>query len=142
MLIRLRQLLRRGRGQEGAAAVEFAIILPILLLLLAGFFDFGWLFYWNHSVTNASRAGARYGVQAKYLNGIPTPYTDADIQNWVKANYGPDLVVTVDRTVNTPGTPLSVTVGKTMQWFFLGFLSSWGVPLPTQIDDKTTMTME
>ncbi len=75
MFIRLRQLLRRGRGQEGAAAVEFAILLPILLLLLAGFFDFGWLFYWQHTVTNASRAGARYAVQANYPLGVRTPYT-------------------------------------------------------------------
>ena len=62
MFIRLRQLLRRGRGQEGAAAVEFAIVLPILLLILAGLFDFGWGFYWKHTVTNASRGGARYAV--------------------------------------------------------------------------------
>ena len=38
MFIRLRQLLRRGRGQEGAAAVEFAIVLPVLMPLIGGFF--------------------------------------------------------------------------------------------------------
>ena len=81
MFIRLRQLLRRGRGEEGAAAVEFAIVIPLLLLLLAGFFDFGWLFYWQHTVTNASRAGARYAVQAKLIGGVSTPYTDAEITN-------------------------------------------------------------
>ena len=77
MFIRWRHLLRRGRGQEGAAAVEFALVLPVLMILLAGFFDFGWLFYWQHSVTNASRAGARFAVQAKLVGEsrrrIPMP---------------------------------------------------------------------
>ena len=66
VFIRLRQLLRRGRGQEGAAAVEFAIILRhIDGLTLAGFFDFGWLFYWQHSVTTPLGQGLVMPVQAK-----------------------------------------------------------------------------
>ena len=143
MLIQLRQLLRRGRGQEGAAAVEFAIVLPVLLVLLAGFFDFGWLFYWQHSVTNASRAGARYAVQAKFAAGVSTPYTDTEITTLVQNNYGADLGVTVDRTGGTSsGAPRSVTVTKTMQWFFLSFLQGLGVNLPTTIQNKTTMTVE
>ena len=143
MFIRLRQLLRQGRGQEGAAAVEFAIVLPVLLLLLAGFFDFGWLFYWQHSVTNASRAGARYAVQARMVGGISTTYTDAEITTFVNNNFGGDLGVTVDRTGGTiPGSPRSVTVTRTMQYFFLSFLQDLGVNLPTTVQNKTTMTVE
>ena len=143
MFIRLRQLLRRSRSQEGAAALEFAIVLPILMLLLAGFFDFGWLFYWQHSVSNASRAGARYAVQAKLVGGVSTPYTDAEITTFVKDNYGTDLAVLVDRTGGTtPGAPRSVRVTKTMQWFFLNFLQNLGVNLPTTVHNKTTMTVE
>jgi Flp pilus assembly protein TadG len=143
VFIRLRQLLRRGRGQEGSAAVEFAIVFPVLMLLLAGFFDFGWLFYWQHAVTNASRAGVRYAVQANLVGGVSTPYTDAQITTLVKNNFGADLGVTVDRTGGTnPGAPRSVTVTKTMQWFFLSFLQSLGVNLPTTIHNKTTMTVE
>ena len=111
------------------------------MLLLAGFIDFGWLFYWQHTVTNASRAGARYGIQANYPGGIRTPHTNAEIQTLVHNNYGADLGVTV-APGSSSGTPLSVTVEKTMHWFFLGFLSNWGVNLPTQIKNKTTMTME
>ena len=143
MFIRLRQLLRRSRGQEGAAAVEFAIVLPILLIILAGFFDFGWLFFWQHSVTNASRAGARYAVQAKLVGGIATPYTDDEITTFVKHNFGADLGVAVDRTGGTtPGSPRSVTVTKTMEWFFMSFLQGKGVNLPTTVHNKTTMTVE
>ena len=69
MFSRLRQLLRRGRGQEGAAAVEFAIILPVLMLLILGGMDLGHMYYIEHLITNASREGARYG--AKYT-GTPT----------------------------------------------------------------------
>lgn len=143
MFIRLRQLLRRGRGQEGAVAVEFAIVLPLLLLLLAGFFDFGWLFYWQHTATNASRAGARYAVQAKLIGGVNTPYTDAEITTFITNNFGAGLGVTVDRTGgSTPGSPRSVTVTKTMQYFFLSFLQDLGVNLPTTVQNTTTMTVE
>ena len=128
---------------EGAAAVEFALCLPILLILLAGFFDFGWLFYWQHSVTNASRTAARYAVQARMVGGVSTPYTDAEIKTLVANNFGADLGISVNRTGGTvPGSPRSVTVTKTMDWFFLSYLTSKGVPLPTTVQSTTTMTVE
>jgi len=143
MLIRLRQLLRRSRGQGGAAAVEFALILPVVMLLLAGFFDFGWLFYWQHTVTNASREGARYAVQAKWIGGVSTPYSDAEITTLVRNSFGGDLGVTVDRTGGTSsGSPRAVTVTKTVTWFFLSFLQSLGVNLPSTVANRTTMTVE
>lgn len=143
MFIRWCHGLRRGRGQEGAAAVEFALVFPVLMILLAGFFDFGWLFYWQHSVTNASRAGARFAVQAKLIGGVSTPYTDAEIITLVQNNYGADLEVLVDRAGGTsPGSPRSVTVTKPMEWFFFGFLESKGVNLPATVHNKTTMTVE
>ena len=113
------------------------------MLILAGLIDFGWGFYWKHTVTNASRAGARYAVQANYPSGVRTPYIDSEIQTLVNNNYGADLVVTVDTTAGTgAGAPRSVTVEKTMAWLVVGVLSNWGVPLPTKISNKTTMTME
>ena len=39
MFNRLRQLLRAGRGEAGFSAVEFAIILPVLMLLVLGGMD-------------------------------------------------------------------------------------------------------
>ena len=148
MFIRLRQLLRRGRGQEGAAAVEFAVVLPLLILILAVLTDFGWLFYWQHTVTNASRAGARYAVQAHYTGNTQTYYSDADIKAVVD-KYGAGLNVVVDRSAgDAAGAPRSVEVTKTMQWFFLGFLQSgvatkgMSIPLPASVHTKTWMTME
>lgn len=128
---------------EGAAAVEFAIVLPLLILLLAVLTDFGWLFYWQHTTTNASRAGARYAVQAQLdSGGVKKTYTDAEIQALVD-KYGAGLIAVVDKSAgNAPGSARSVEVTKNMQWFFLGFLQSWGVPLPPTVHTKTWMTME
>lgn len=53
---------RARRGESGQAIVEFAVALPILLLLVFGIIDFGWLFYNKMSVENASREGARYAI--------------------------------------------------------------------------------
>lgn len=51
-----------SRGRRGAAAVEFAVVLPLLVLLLLGGADFGRCFYSAMAVTNAARAGAEYGA--------------------------------------------------------------------------------
>ena len=42
--------------------VEFALVLPLLLALLCGIVDFGWLYYNQITLNNAAREGARYAV--------------------------------------------------------------------------------
>lgn len=48
-----------GADEQGAAAVEFAILLPLLLLLLFGLVDFGRLFFVQIGLNSASIEGAR-----------------------------------------------------------------------------------
>ncbi len=50
------------RGESGQSMVELAVCLPLLLLLVFGIIDFGWLFYNKMGVENASREGARYAI--------------------------------------------------------------------------------
>ena len=54
---------RRGRyirvGDRGAAAVEFALLLPLLLLLVFGIIDFGRAINAQITLTQAARTGAR-----------------------------------------------------------------------------------
>ena len=53
---------RKARSrQRGAAAVEFALVLPLLLLLALGGVDWGWYFYLRGVVASAAREGARAG---------------------------------------------------------------------------------
>jgi Flp pilus assembly protein TadG len=51
---------RRRRG--GQSLVEFAVVLPVFLLILAGILDFGLGLYSQMTVINAAREGARLGV--------------------------------------------------------------------------------
>ena len=50
---------RRGTGQ---AMVEFALVVPVFLLVLSGILDFGFMLFTRMSVINAAREGARYGA--------------------------------------------------------------------------------
>ena len=51
-----------SRRQDGAAAVEFALLLPLLVLLLFGFIQFGTAFNTRIQATNAAREAARAAV--------------------------------------------------------------------------------
>ena len=54
----------RRRTQRGAAAVEFALVAPILILLLIGMVTTAMAYSDHLSATNAVREGARYGAAA------------------------------------------------------------------------------
>jgi Flp pilus assembly protein TadG len=50
---------RYPHHQSGAAVVEFALVLTMLLLLLGGMYDFGKAFWYYDALTKATRDGAR-----------------------------------------------------------------------------------
>ena len=57
---------RRGAGERGVNLIEMALVLPLLLLLLAGVVDLGRAFYTYVSLTNAVREGARFASKLPY----------------------------------------------------------------------------
>ncbi len=66
-------------GERGVAAVEFALVLPLLLLLVFSLIDFGRIFFVQVSVTSASREGTR--LSSLYSNGAPTPQDVINLVN-------------------------------------------------------------
>jgi Flp pilus assembly protein TadG len=58
------------RSEEGQAMVEFALVIPVLLLLVFGIIQFGILFNNYVTLTDAVRAGAR---QAAVSRTLPDP---------------------------------------------------------------------
>jgi Flp pilus assembly protein TadG len=73
---------RLPRGERGAALVEFALVLPLLLVVIAGVVDFGFLFQRYEVVTNAAREGARLASLPSY-NG-QTALIRAHVRNYVQ----------------------------------------------------------
>ncbi|GAB3035469.1 hypothetical protein GCM10011376_18760 [Nocardioides flavus (ex Wang et al. 2016)] len=51
-----------GRTERGASAVEFALVMPILILVLIGIVNFGFVLAQQISLNNAARQAARYAV--------------------------------------------------------------------------------
>jgi Flp pilus assembly protein TadG len=52
----------RGRGRAAQSLVEMAMVLPVLALLTFGLLDFGRAYYFQVSITNAAREGARVAI--------------------------------------------------------------------------------
>jgi Flp pilus assembly protein TadG len=52
----------RRPNQRGQAVIELALTLPLLLIVVFGIIDFGFMFQRYESVTNAAREGARLGI--------------------------------------------------------------------------------
>ena len=60
--------------------VEFALVLPIILLLLFGVIQFGIAFNHYLALTDAVRAGARKGAVARHLAGSREAYVEAEVE--------------------------------------------------------------
>ena len=57
-----RHIARHFRYEDGQSALEFAIVLPILLLLVCGIIEFGLLFNMQLTLNNCAREGVRYAA--------------------------------------------------------------------------------
>ena len=69
----------RGEHERGASLVEFALIAPLLLLMLFGVIEFARLAHGFTTVWSAAREGARYATTVGDSNGVNGPnYLDCD----------------------------------------------------------------
>ena len=127
--------------ERGASAVEFALLLPVLILILFGIVEFGLAFYTQQVLTNASREGARAGI----VQQIPKP-TEGEIES-VVMSYGQAAGLTLapaDIAVNGAGgvfpNPLTVTVTYLYNFQVLPKFS--GVPNSINLQAQTVMRHE
>lgn len=97
------------RRQHGQSLVEFALVMPILILILFGILEFGRIFFSYIVITNAAREGARAGAVGKpdtevittVFDAAPLPQKDTKLQ-----------VTKVDpvQSFRKPGLPFTVEV--------------------------------
>ena len=75
----------RRRGRRGAAAVEFALVVPLLLLIVLGIVDFGFMLSDRQAVSQAAAEGAR---AAAVSQGDPVADGKAAMQAALKTQFG------------------------------------------------------
>lgn len=150
----LRGIKKFVRRQEGAAAVEFALCVLPLLLLLGGIIDYGHLWYMESVVATASREGARYATRYTANPSDPTKRLapnalSPSVTSYVSTNYAgllpSDASLTVTPggggyTSTTAGLPVSVKVEAQKHWFFLGLIPSMSGTQP--LTSTTVMSLE
>ena len=123
----------RHRSQSGAELIEFAFVLPLLLLIIVGIFDFGFLFQRYEVVTNAAREGARAAVLPDYQgqtaavqSRVQAYLSNAGLTETLVTPCGTAPCVTVEFGVSVPIdathdiTASRVTVRYPHQYLFLG----------------------
>ncbi len=106
MLAILKRITRRtGKKEGGQSLVEFALVLPVFLLVLFAIVDFGMAFHAWITVTNSAREGARVGAVRA---------SEDDIKQRVYDTAGmftqDDLLVTVTNAEGDPGQSVVVKV--------------------------------
>ena len=91
----MRRWLRRTRREDGAALVETAFVLPIMLLVCVGILEFGRAYQTWQVVTNASREGARVAILPEY----PDTSVQTRVRTYLKNGGLPASIV--DDTTKT-----------------------------------------
>jgi hypothetical protein len=118
------KLSRRWDSENGSQLVEFALVLPLLLLVVLAIADFGFIFMRFEVVTNAAREGARVAV----LPGYTVADVEARVIAYATSGGAPGLTaanIDVDDTTVPmgAGTPLPckrVTINYTYTYQFMG----------------------
>jgi Flp pilus assembly protein TadG len=118
------------RNEKGAQLVEFALVLPLLLLVILGIAEFGFMFQRYEVLTNAAREGARIAV----LPGYATQDVEARVSAYLDAGRvpttdgNPVVTVTTEALVVPGGTTITmrrVTVTYTYTYMFLNAIAGW-----------------
>jgi Flp pilus assembly protein TadG len=134
---------RSLHDESGAAIIEFALILPLLMLIVLATLDFGRaLNYWVDT-THLASEGARLAAVDRIPSGssLQDFLRDQADTNELKDGGTPSVVDPLEVCV-TPegdevGDPVEVSVSTTYHWIAL-----LGIATPTTITGKATMRRE
>ena len=137
---------RKIKNQRGIAAVEFALILIPLVLLVFGTIEFSTLLYDKAVITNASREGARAGI----VYSFPDRIADGEIVNVVNNYCGNYMIslggnssvsTTITRAGNSSGDALNVRVAYRYRFLVLPNLIT-SLTDGITLEGETVMRME
>ncbi len=98
---------RTSAKEAGVAAIEFALLLPVLIAILLGIIDFGFMLYDKAMITNAAREAARAGIvlRSPRLTGAQI---QAEATNYCSTflirMYGPATCIVTSSNLTAPGS--------------------------------------
>lgn len=126
----MRRFLHRGRSEQGAQLVEFALVLPLLLLVVLGIAEFGLIFQRYEVITNAAREGARLAVLPGYsdndVRARVRDYLTAARVPWTATN---PTITPITVSIPVAGQPAitarQVTVTYTYTYLFISSIAGW-----------------
>ncbi len=97
-MAKARHMVRRSRRENGQAVVEFALVMPVLLLLLLGVVQFGTVFRDYIALTDATRVGARQASVARSIQPETNrvPIVEARVRKAAVNLDGSKLTIEVD----------------------------------------------
>jgi len=135
----------KNESPPAQALVEYALVLPILLLLILGTMDLGRMFYTKMILTNAAREGANY--LAYYPEDADNGFVDTFAAIDGEANSSQVEIVDTDVTYNTDcctrGLPVEVTITKMVDLIFDNFLQTFGLlGGPVQLSSTVKMMVQ
>jgi Flp pilus assembly protein TadG len=99
------------RRESGASMVEFAIILPLFIVLIFGIIEFGLLFYNQGIITHAAREGARAGIVYDANSRISVSEIEAEVNNYILDNLVSFSPSTPDIDINN-ACPVETSSGQ------------------------------
>jgi Flp pilus assembly protein TadG len=118
----------RGWRERGAAAVEMAIVLPMLLLIVGGLVDLGRAYYTNLIITNAAREGARMVAM-----GYTTAQADNRITQAAIGLGGMTMTRSYSTCPSAGGNGTATVTITNFSWLMLDVVPSFfggSIPLP------------
>ena len=125
------------RLRRGSQAVEFALTLPVLTVMLLGLVDYGWFFLQQSLVANAMREAMRYGAIQKPATGdaagtcTPCRTSTATEAVVLLGNYGITVhPADVTPTIVKVGTTCALSLTPTVPYTPMAGL----VPVPASFD--------
>ena len=116
-------------GRRGQSLVEFALVVPILLLMLVGIIEFGRAWNVSQTVTYAARQGSRVAAVLNATGSDPVVARDsvvAVVTNVLASNNinttgcPPGCVDSINGLIGGQGTPVTVWVGVPYQFMIMG----------------------
>jgi Flp pilus assembly protein TadG len=100
------------RNRIGAAAVEFGLLAPILVVVAGGVADYGWFFHREAMVTNVLESAVRAGSVQSQVSGVGTGVCSACIA--VANSAATAGLAQIGITLGSPGATIqTITAGGT-----------------------------